>query len=194
MTISRRDGRDTPFSAWVREHPELDSNGNKLCVTDSDLWVHRYSERSDAKRKNSVDIRDVVDSIMMVEIKTFDAEPRYAQRDTLTVIDALLRKAGMVNGRRRTVRIDDARLTYRRHRMVRCFGVHVLQLSGDRPDNSERIIWDGRYFLNEQFLIEMLRFERDPDAPSRALETRRHHRLSDAVVLPLFDDAEVVNA
>lgn len=189
MTIGRRSGTESPFSQWVRAHPELDSNGAKLSITDSDLWVHRYSERDDVKRKRAVDIRDVVDSIMLVEIKTFEAEPRFAQRDTLVLVDALMRKAGSVNGRRRHVKINDARTRERRTRFVRAFGVHFLQLSGDRPDNSDRIVWDGRHFLCEEALIELLRFERDPDAPSRELNNRRHHRLHDPVVLPLFPES-----
>lgn len=83
MTVGRRDGNESPFNAWIRAHPELDSKDNKLCVIDSDLWVHRYSERSDVKRKSTIDIRDVVDNLMLIEIKTFSAEPSFAQRDTL---------------------------------------------------------------------------------------------------------------
>lgn len=187
MTATRRDGNESAMSAWIRKHPELESNGCKLSVTDSDLWIHRFSERKENKRTETLDIRDVVDSIMLVEIKTFSAGMKFAQRDTLQVVDALLRKSGMVNGRRRPVRIDDARLAVRRQRYVRCFGVHFLQLSGDSPDNSaDGIVWDGRHFLHESHLIELLLFERDPDHPTRGLDTRRHHVLKVKPTLSAF--------
>lgn len=181
MTISRRDkSLETPFSAWVREHPELESKGNRLSITDSDLWCHRFSLRDERRRGEASDIRDAVDHIMLVEIKTFFGEQRYAQRDTLAVIDALLRKAcTLKTGRRKPVFIKDNRLESRRQRMVRCFGVHLLELSGSRPDDSDEMLWDKRHFILEDHLIELLRFERDPDSPMRMLDTRRHHRRGD---------------
>jgi hypothetical protein len=179
MTVRRRDGRDTPFSAWVRDHPELESKGNKLSITDSDLWCHRYSLREEADRENATDIRDAVDNIMLVEIKTFSADQSYAQRDTLTVVDHLLRMAcSAKDGKRRPVKIFDGRLENRRMRSVRCFGVHLLQLSGDRPDTSSTMLWDKRSFILEEHLIELLRFERDPDHPKIFLDTRRHQVVS----------------
>lgn len=178
MTTSRRDGCDSPFSDWVRKHPELDSHGSRLSVTDSDLWCHRFSLRNERRRSEATDVRDAVDCIMLVECKSFSASVRYAQRDTLTVIDALLRLACTTpSGRRRHVPIRDGRLQNRVDRMVRCFGVHLLELSADRPDNSDQILWDKRHLLTELELVEVLRFDRDPDSPSRILDTRRHHRI-----------------
>ena len=190
MTVIRRDGSDSPFNAWVREHPELESRGNRLSITDSDLWCHRYSLRNEKQRSH--DIRDAVDSIMLVEVKTFRREVPYAQRDTLSVIDALLRIASVrkSDGRRKHVVIDDQRLGSRSKRLVRCFGVHLLELSDSRPDNIEQIVWDNRSFLREEHLIELLRFDRDPDSPSRMLDTRRHHILKSNPAMPLFGDEE----
>lgn len=177
MTAVRRDGVESPFNAWVRSHPELESRGNRLSITDSDLWCHRYSMRDERHRESSNDVRDAVDSIMLVEVKTFLRDVPFAQRDTLTVIDALLRMASTrkSDGRRMHVKISDARLGGRKVRRVRCFGVHLLELSGDRPDNSETIMWDHRSYLHEEALIELLRFDRDPDSPMKCLDTRRHH-------------------
>ena len=178
MTIERKDrSQETAFSAWVREHPELESKGNRISITDCDLWCHRFSLRDERRKGEATDIRDAVDHIMLVEIKTFFGEQRYAQRDTLSVIDALLRMACKhTGGRRKPVKIADNRLGNRPIRMVRCFGVHLLELSCDRPDNSDQMLWDKRSFIHESHLIELLRFERDPDSPMRILETRRHHK------------------
>ena len=190
MTVARRDGNEPPFNQWLREHPELESLGNRISATDSDIWCHRYSLRDEKKRQQSSDVRDTQDSIMLVEIKSHSHPMPYAQRDTLTVVDALLRMSCMrPDGRRIAVKIDDARLGGRRVRQVRCFGVHLLQMSDSRPDNSEKMLWDNRFFPQETHLIELLRFERDPDAPSRLLNTRRHHapsaRLHTAQLFPI---------
>lgn len=125
---------------------------------------------------------------MLVEVKTHAKELPYAQRDTLTVVDSLLRMScTRADGRRKHVRIDDARLAARRTRIVRCFGVHLLVLSGARPDEHGcEIRWD-RAFLHEDALLELLRFERDPDAPARMLDTRRHHVQATRPTLQLFD-------
>ena len=189
MTTQRRDGMETPFSAWVRSHPALDSKEHCISITDSDMWCHRFSLRAERQKVVATDIRDAVDHIMLVEIKTFSANVRYAQRDTLSVIDALLRLACSRHDKlgrltRRPVRITDGRISNRPTRIVRCFGVHLLELSSDRPDTSNEILWDKRTGITEQSLVELIRFERDPDAPHRLLDTRRHHLLAGAHAQP----------
>lgn len=47
MTARRRDNQDTPFSAWLRNEPTLDSVERQLCVSDLDFWVHRYQRVHD---------------------------------------------------------------------------------------------------------------------------------------------------
>lgn len=59
-------------------------------------------------------------------------------------------------------------------RHVRCYGVHVLYMSGGCPDSSEAMKWDN-HDINKQSLLDLLRFDLDPDAPSRKMDTRRHH-------------------
>lgn len=190
MTATRRDGDETPFSQWLREHPELDSHVERLSATDCDMWVHRYSARDERAREAALDVRDAIDSIMLVEVKTHAKSVPYAQRDTLTVVDALLRMSCMLpSGRRKHVTISDGRLSNRSTRRVRCFGVHLLVLSGARPDQSEEIRWD-RSFLHETHLLELLRFERDPDFPSKSLDTRRHHIVRREPTLQLFENAQ----
>lgn len=193
MTTTRRDASDeTPFGAWLRAHPELDSHVERLSATDCDMWVHRYSMRDESNRKSSTDIRDAVDSIMLVEVKTHAKDLPFAQRDTLTLVDGLLRKASIrTDGRRQHVEIEDTRLGKRAKRLVRCFGVHLLVLSGSRPDETNcSMRWDNRYFPLEEQLIELLTFRRDPDAPSKMLDTRRHHVLRAKPTLQLFDGDE----
>jgi hypothetical protein len=172
VTARRRDGQAaSPFLEWIRRVPELDSREFCISVQDNDVWIHQYSSRNEAPRGMS---GPIFDNLMLVEVKTFYADVPYAQRDTLDVVNGLLRKASVVKGRRRLVRLADTRHAgcFRR---VRCFGVHFLQLSGDRPDNSDEILWDQRHQLSIDGLVNLLRYEHDPDHPMRKLDTRRHH-------------------
>lgn len=172
MTEPRRDGEDaSPFSNWIRNCPDLDSKDVKFSVQNNDLWMHRFSERQESKR---VTIAQVYEHLQLVEVKTFNAEMPFAQKDTFDVVDKIIRKASMQNGRRRPISIPDTRRPGC-NRSVRWLGLHLLQMSNDRPDNSVRMIWDGKFDLNEKTLIEVLRFDRDPDHPTRFLDTRRHH-------------------
>lgn len=174
MTAARRDNTESPFNAWIREQAQLDSVEFKISVTDSDLWVHRYSERNEKRRADASDVRQVQDHIMLVEVKSFCKKVPFAQRDTLNVIDAILRKATVVNNRRRSIQIPDQRRPGA-NRYVRWLGVHILELDQDRPDNSKTIIWDHKTMLSEERLIEILRFDYDPDYPKKIMDTRRHH-------------------
>jgi hypothetical protein len=170
MTSKRRDGNESPFSQWIRAHPGLDSITERLSVTDCDFWIHQYRAHHDKCGARAVD------SIMLVELKTFCADVSYAQRDTFDLVHQLLRKSCVAkDGKRRFVRLRSQRVGERR--VVRCFGVHTLILESDRPDRSSIMYWDGR-LINEDVLVELLVFARDPDYPMRFLSTdRRHHTL-----------------
>lgn len=182
MTTSRRDGLDSPFGQWIRHHPGLDSIQERLSVSDSDYWIHRYRAHTDKVGERAVD------SIMLVELKTYMRDLPPAQRDTLHLVNQLLRRASVgPGGRRRHLTLDGIR--HGEKRRVRCFGVHVLQLSGDRPDRSDVILWDGKY-LTEDLLVEILVFDRDPDNPMRYGELRRHHTSKTAQNLSLFPTQE----
>ena len=172
MTTERRDKtHQTPFGRWLQEHPELDSCRLNLSVTDSDMWVHKYKLRDEKGVA-----RRGIDCLMSLEIKCFEKDVPYAQRDTLNVVDDLIRRCSTKRDRRYPIKLNDRRSDRPGvYRFVRWFGVHVLQLSQDRPDNSEQILWDGKE-ITEAMLIEMLKFERDPDHPQKALDTRRHHK------------------
>src|SRR5690606_24918959 len=136
---------DSPFGAWIRSNPDLDSIRARLSVSDCDYWIHQYRAHHDR-----CGIR-AVDSIMLVELKTWRADVRFAQRDTLHLVDQLLRMSTTrADGRRRTVRTNG--LATGEQRIVRCFGVHTLRLSSDRPDRSEEIYWDG-HRITEEMLV-----------------------------------------
>jgi len=167
MTAKRRDGDESPFSRWIRAHPDLDSIKERLSVSDCDYWIHQYRAHRDRVGSRAVD------SIMLVELKTWCADVGYAQRDTLHLVHQLLRLSSVrPDGRRRHVRLNGPIAGERR--IVRCFGVHTLRLSADRPDRSPLMFWDGRV-IDERTLVELLSFVRDPDSPMKFLSTQRRH-------------------
>jgi hypothetical protein len=188
MTIERRDGKhQSLFLRWIRAVPGLDSKEYQISVTDNDLWIHRFS------RRNEKAPATLIEHLQLVEVKTFDASMPFAQRDTLQIVDQIIRRASVQNNRRWPIKIADHRIGRSGcHRSVRWLGLHVLQLSADSPRNSDRIIWDGRHDITEAILIELLRFDRDPDSPFRFLETRRHHVRPRRETHPRLAFAEIV--
>jgi len=185
MTAQRRDGAGEPFGEWIRAHPALDSIRERLSVTDSDYWIHQYRAHRDRVGRRAID------SVMLVEVKAFSKEIGYAQRDTLHLVSQLLRIASVrPDGRRRTIRLNGTRTGERR--VVRCFGVHCLQMTSDRPDTSNLMLWDGKV-IDCETLVEVLRFDRDPDSPRMILSLRRHHTGASESV-PLWLEQEAANA
>lgn len=179
MTLGRRDGGGTPFGEWLRANPQLDSINHHVSVTDVDMWVHKYCPRAERRRPDN--ILDFLDLLMMVEIKTFNSDLSYAQRDTLGVVEQYMRKPSIrknarTGPRRHTVQLAETRITHllRVKRPMRWYGVHLLQLSSAAPNTSDVILWDKKQISEDQ-LVGLLRFDFDPDYPSRRIDTRRHH-------------------
>ena len=158
MTADRRDGKDqSPMLQWLRENPRLDSIKCSLSITDIDICNHKFVRIS--SRRGA----DTPEYLMLLETKTHGAELKFAQRDTLDVLDLMLRKLGTD-----LIEIQDKQKP-QRFRYIKYCGFHVLKMSGDSPINSEKMTWDGEA-INIQTLEALLRFERDPYAPSLVKE------------------------
>lgn len=164
MTAPRRDGGGSSFGMWIRRQPDLDSLKYSLSVQDIDWTFHRFAQ--DGERG---------DSIMLVESKTYMKEWNYAQRDTLRMLDQGLRKATMRNGKRIQITVPDP-MRPGHVRKFRYFGLHLLQFSKNNPDDSN-MKWDHGD-IDKAALLEILKFERDPDSIGKMLDRRYHHRLS----------------
>lgn len=176
MTTLRRDGNPSPFEAWTRSEPRLDSISARLSITDCDYWIHQYRAHRDR-----VNWR-IIDSIMLVELKTFSAELPYSQRDTLRLVAEVCRRSCLTNGGRvRTHRIT----TMNEVRLVRFYGVFLLQLSSDRPDTSDNITWHGKP-IDINKLVDVLSFKRNPITMNIRSE-RRHHLASVRQLQPELD-------
>ncbi len=49
-------------------------------------------------------------------------------------------------------------------RKIKYMGWHLLVLSKTRPDNSEWMLWDNKYYIKKDQLVKILRFELSPYA------------------------------
>lgn len=143
---------ETPFSEWIRNHPDLDSSKGYV-VADKDLILHQYKTEEGGELQR----------IMVVEVKTCNAPIEKYQADTLYLIDQFLRNRP--NGDSRIVReYADPVHSIMSGRSVRvsAYGVHLLELSGLTPDDSHEIKWD-RTHITKADLIGLLTFRILPE-------------------------------
>lgn len=142
MTIERRDGGDSPFSAWIRAHDkELDSRlGYDLEDYDrihSRLYTwHQF----------------IHGELMLIEEKTYNRNPPFAQFDTMSVLSQALRQG-----------FNDPSLRLKRRNPIRptkiiYFGYHLIQFEKTSPTDGAIYI-DGVQ-VTEQELLRFLQFDR----------------------------------
>lgn len=161
---------ETDFERWMRHNPELKSESG-IVRFDLDILLHRYKFSED--RKGTRDVQ----CMMFVEVKTFMATPSPAQIDTLSILNQVLRnrRPNIHSTPRRQV-IGQLTKAYsklnRRDVRLWLFGGHLLQIDGSSPDNSSRMLWDN-LDINKSHLLELLRFERNPDNVELKMDIRR---------------------
>ena len=167
MTKPAFDGRDKPFSDWLRQHPKLDSTLCSLDVTDIDFAFHKY--RSNVDGLGTREIKLILD----LEVKTFGKIPPKPQLETLYFRHQLLATKSQLMSN-----VRNQKLT------VWHFGQYILIIhDGLRPDDCSKLEWcqfDSFGRLNnttiqDHKLIKLLGFVIRPDnfAP---LSLRRHHK------------------
>ncbi len=177
---------EPPIKKWIRNHEDLDSQEKCLWIGDSDLWVHRWGKRATRHRGVNRDVQ----SLMLVEVKTWWQDLDPSQRDTLWSIDQLLRTKSKVDrrlaGMFMTGHMQNARVVhgFRAGKRITllCYGAHKLRMDGATPDSSSRITWDDKAITREQ-LLGLLAFEISPDN-FRPIEDRVHKRIVDHPALP----------
>jgi hypothetical protein len=161
----------------VRSNPGLDS-AKGFTFMDKDIICHRF--KTDHGRS--------LQYLMMVEVKTRGAQLSDSQRDTIWIIDQLLRNRKDTPTKKTDRRQVEGVVTMvksfiqRGEVRARVFGYHVLRLSGDSPDDSAEITWDSRRITLEQ-LVGLLRFDLDPDN-LLPMDNRSHHTKAP---MPLFE-------
>lgn len=121
----------------------------------------------------------MVQCVMQLELKTHGSELTEAQRDTLYIANQIMRNRRQTPTKNLRHQAGTAPLkaysTMSGHNVhVRNFGVQLLRLSGTSPDDSEHIWWGKGREIEIETLIQLLRFDLDPDT-LRPLDLRRHH-------------------
>ncbi len=176
-----------PFDAWVRTHPDLESIKDGIVITDGDKWIHRCAIRTGGVADKSVQY------LMSVEVKSFARDLKPSQRDTLAIINVLLRtmpwKEQRSNGRLISDHAQNVRTVYShlngRYIQILCYGIHKLRLSDGTPDDSKWMTWDDKPITTAQ-LVGLFRFDLNPDSLKK-LE-HRHHKFTPHRPEPLFSD------
>jgi len=166
LTRPAFDGRDKPFSDWLRKNPHLDSNRAKLDVSDIDFVFHKYMSNVD--REGTREVKLMLD----LEVKTWGKYPSRGQIETLFFRHQLLsQKCKLISN------AINKKVT------VWHFGQFLLIIhKGDRPDNSEYMQWgvfdvQGKmvwHRIDEKVLTNILGFVKRPDNFNK-LTLRRHH-------------------
>ena len=188
MTRLRYYEEGTPFGNWLRNQDDLPSKSASLgfIASDIDMVCHRWFHHATGKH---------IQCVMIIEVKTRGARPRFAQMESLSALQIF---AGKKN-----VSIHKSNNEYRQYRF---YGVMQLLLSNTSPDDSDNIIWArwpwDRYgsdkLMTDTHLIEtaidaetlkkILRFDLHPISlkPFKPFKSHHGHRLIDQeVVLPL---------
>jgi len=167
--------QETAFERWMRNHHELDSRKSGIVRFDLDLLLHRYLTPGDKKGTREIQ------AVMFIEVKTRGGILRPAQKDTLGMLQQVLRN------RRRNIHSSKKGPHAKNHcPLTRCwshllgrdiilrmFGGHLLEFECDSPDDTGWIAWDKKT-INEEMLLRLLRFELDPDT-LKPIDWRRRY-------------------
>lgn len=172
-------GSDTPFSDWLRRQEKLPASSNEIgfVATDNDLTLHVYKEPVD-----EIGTREI-QSMMHVEVKTRGGMPTSSQKDTLWKLHHHFMRKGN-NGK-------PGQMVFNQSILIRHFGVSIVVLSGESPEDSETIQWlrfnrnprkrNDVWIIDKTRLIELLRFDVHPDNFDKK-PFRRHHKTREIIV------------
>lgn len=168
--------QETALERWIRNSSDLDSRNAGLVRFDCDILFHRYLVPTDKKGTRNLQC------VMFIEAKTHWGDMTPAQRDTLSMLSQVLR-----NRKRNIHAAKKGRHANERTPPCKCyshllkkdvrlwlFGGHVLRMSNNCPEDSQRINWDG-HPVDTETLVRILRFELDPDDITKPIDWRRRY-------------------
>lgn len=173
---------ETALERWIRDAEDLDSRIKGIVRFDCDILLHRYLVPVD--KRGTRDLQ----CVMFIEAKTHWADMTPAQKDTLSMLSQVIRNRrrnihGAKKGRHAQDRTPPCKCyshVLKKDVRLWLFGGHVLRMSGDCPDDSDRMAWDGKP-IDRDTLIRVLRFELDPDDIAKAIDWRRRYSAFDAL-------------
>jgi hypothetical protein len=137
----------------MRNEEALDSS---IGVTrfDLDVLIHKYKNFG----------RKSVQCLMFIEVKTRRADLPMAQKDTMYILDQVLRNT--INHRKKAWHHDCKSAVFsianNRRIWIKLYGGHYLRFDKTSPEDSNEILWDKKQITKDQ-LLQILRFEIDPD-------------------------------
>lgn len=148
------------FNAWVRAQPDLSSSpsGAALSIMDIDFCVHKFvvTDKSSGRQLPR-------QHIMLMEHKSHAGGASFAQADTITAIDQMLKASHLTIAK-----------VHRGYVKMFYHGFHVLRCSANGPNDSDWMEWNGKR-ISAETLKRLLRFELNPWT-LREREDRLHHR------------------
>jgi hypothetical protein len=160
MTEPRRDGIESPFSAWFRRQKMADSRIHKIYATDID-FIHGTGDVHILQRyAEPVTNDNTVRHFMLFDLKCFNAPMRKPQRETYGFLEQFLWDEASSQPKMKNCHTGDGDSMYWVD--VWFWGVHNLTLSTDDPRTSDKILWDGNVLEDEAELVEILAFRRQP--------------------------------
>jgi len=180
--------QETAFGRWIRNNPNLRS-AEGFCVSDLDAVIterriiHQYKRRIDGEYSRDFQL------MMNLEIKTMCADLDDAQRDTLHMLNQVIRNRKQTPTKALRFQSGNAPIKVKsilsgEYVNFRHFGVHVLRFEGLGPNDSRWIKWDGKD-IDADTLTRLLRFDLDPDTLKEMDESlRNHHNVKQS--FPLF--------
>lgn len=167
MARDRMNGEDKPFLDWCRRNPLLPATHDQKCgiaITDVDFCIHRFITAVDC-----IGTREV-QSMMEIETKTHGKHPSRSQLDTLWKKHMTIRLSTKVG-----------------KETILNFGVAILIMDGESPDNSSSMKWCrfrpiaprgigclACHDISVEQLVGLLRFDFHPDRLEDSW-LRRHH-------------------
>lgn len=170
---------ETAFERWMRGQEQLDSSLG-IVRFDLDVLVHRYMTHTDKRGCRDLQL------LMGIEVKTHGGELRLTQQDSFSMLSQVMRNRKKnvhrdKRGRHAKDRNPPCKVwshILRRDVALRLYGMHLLELSGDDPDDSVSIAWDKKP-IKRQDLIDVLRFDIDPDTLDLPDWRRRYSAFSE---------------
>jgi hypothetical protein len=124
---------------------------------------------------------------MLVEVKTNGCDLNPAQRDTLHIVNQIMRNRNdtptkkMVHQAGRSI-VNVRSLMNNVPVTAWCYGAHLLKFSGLGPDDSDSITWDNKHQITKEQLTDILNFDLNPDT-MESMDFRIHHYKEDQPAL-----------